>query len=120
MRLHAATYPATHSETTESKIDGPLPWQISVPAKFVRRMMRHRAYARWVDAYCDPLTVTGLTNLLALDGPALFIANHQSHMDTLVQFEAMPSRIRDNLYFGAAADRWFVKGRKKLVLKPWY
>ena len=31
-----------------------------------------------------------------------------------------PSSVKRNLYFGAAADRWFVKGKKKLVLQPWY
>ena len=85
-----------------------------------RRLLRHYAYTRWVDRYCDPLTVRGRENLQALDGPAIFVANHQSHMDTLVLFEAMPERVKRNLYFGAAADRWFVKGKKKLVLQPWY
>jgi 1-acyl-sn-glycerol-3-phosphate acyltransferase len=66
------------------------------------------------------LTVTGLDNLATIDGPAIFVANHQSHMDTLVLFEAMPERIKRNLYFGAAADRWYVRGKKKLVLQPWY
>jgi 1-acyl-sn-glycerol-3-phosphate acyltransferase len=119
MRSHSATYPATRSETA-SEFGGPHPWQTSAPAKIIRRLMRHRAYGRWVEAYCDPLTVTGVENVCGLECPALIVANHQSHMDTLVLFEAMPSRIKDNLYFGAAADRWFVKGRKKLVLKPWY
>ena len=82
--------------------------------------MRRYAYTRWVDRYCDPLTVRGLEHLHELDGPAIFVANHQSHMDTLVLFEAMPEKVKRNLYFGAAADRWFVKGKKKLVLQPWY
>jgi 1-acyl-sn-glycerol-3-phosphate acyltransferase len=83
-------------------------------------MMRRRAYTRWVDRYCKPLTVTGLDNLAGLDGPAVFIANHQSHMDTLVLYTALPERIKPHLYFGAAQDRWYVKGRRKLVLQPWY
>lgn len=119
MRSHAATHSETRT-TTQPDYAGPHPWQTGVSAKLIRRLMRHRAYTRWVDAFCDPLTVTGLSNLDALEVPAIFVANHQSHMDTLVLFEAMPSRIRNNLYFGAAADRWFVRGRKKLVLKPWY
>ncbi len=99
---------------------GPHPWQIAPWAKLVRRLMRRRAYTRYVDRYCETLTVRGAARLSALDGPAIFIANHQSHMDTLVLFEAMPEAIRRNLYFGAAADRWYVRGKKKLVLQPWY
>jgi len=41
-------------------------------------------------------------------------------MDTLVLFEAMPERVKRNLYFGAAADRWFRQRQEKLVLQPWY
>lgn len=119
MRAHADTSPAMHFKT-QTEYGGPHPWQTSASARLIRRLMRGRAYTRWVEAYCDPLTVTGLANLEAIDAPAIFVANHQSHMDTLVLLEAMPPRIKENLYFGAAADRWFVKGRKKLVLKPWY
>ena len=116
-------YAATHADTrsiAEPDYAGPHHWQVNGWARFARRLMRHRAYTRWIDAYCDPLTVTGIDNLAALDGPSIFIANHQSHMDSLVLFHAMPERVKRNLYFGAAADRWFVKGKKKLVLQPWY
>ncbi len=120
---YAATHTAHHPTTAtaaEPVYAGPHPWQISPPAKLARRVMRHYAYTRWVNRYCDPLTVSGLANLQEFDGPAIFVANHQSHMDTLVLYQAMPERIKRNLYFGAAADRWFVKGKKKLVLQPWY
>ncbi len=115
----SAVHPATHS-AVEPVYAGPHRWQIGNAAKAARRVMRWYAYTRWVDRYCDPLTVRGVEQLQSLDGPAIFVANHQSHMDTLVLFEAMPERVKRNLYFGAAADRWFVKGKKKLVLQPWY
>lgn len=115
----SAVHPASHT-AVEPVYAGPHRWQIGTAAKFARRAMRWYAYTRWVDRYCDPLTVRGVHNLQALDGPAIFVANHQSHMDTLVLFEAMPERVKRNLYFGAAADRWFVNGKKKLVLQPWY
>jgi 1-acyl-sn-glycerol-3-phosphate acyltransferase len=41
-------------------------------------------------------------------------------MDSLVLLTALPDAIKNNFYFGAAADRWFVKGKKKLILQPWY
>jgi 1-acyl-sn-glycerol-3-phosphate acyltransferase len=122
----SATGPAGHlharteSAASEVSYAGPHPWQINGWAKSIRRAMRWYAYTRWVDRYCESLTVKGLENLASLDEPSIFIANHQSHMDTLVLFEAMPERFKRKLYFGAAADRWYVRGKKKLVLQPWY
>lgn len=99
---------------------GPHPWQVKPWARLVRRCLRHKEYSRWVQAYCRPLQVTGQARLNLLHGPAIFIANHQSHMDTPVIMAALPDAMRDDFYFGAAADRWFVKGKKKLILQPWY
>ena len=99
---------------------GPHPWQIQPWARLVRRAMRQRAYTRWVEQYCQPLTVSGAAHLDALDGPCIVIANHQSHMDSLVLFTAMPEPVKRTLFFGAAQDRWYVKGKRKLVLQPWY
>lgn len=104
----------------EPQLSGPHPWQTQAWAKLARRVMRGYAYTRWIKRYCDPLTVNGLAHLKTLDGPAIFIANHQSHMDTLVAYTAMPEPIKRKLFFGAAADRWYVPGKKKLVLQPWY
>ena len=108
------------NESLEPELAGPNPLQIQPWTRLIRRAMRHREYTRWVDEYCKPLTVTGQERLTSLHGPAIFIANHQSHMDTPVIMEALPKRIQDNILFGAAADRWFVKGKKKLILQPWY
>lgn len=106
--------------TTEIEYGGPHPWQIQPWAKAVRKAMRHKEYTRWVDDYCKPLTVKGQENLDHFSGPAIFIANHQSHMDTPVIMESLTDEVRDNLLFGAAQDRWFVKGKEKLILQPWY
>lgn len=99
---------------------GPHKWQVAPWARLIRRAMRWRAYGRWVARYCESLTVRGQHHLDAVDGPCIVIANHQSHLDTLVLFEAMPEAVKRRLFFGAAQDRWYVKGRRKLVLKPWY
>jgi 1-acyl-sn-glycerol-3-phosphate acyltransferase len=108
------------AERSEPEYSGPHPWQIQPWARLVRRAMRYRAYTRWVDRYCTSLTVTGAERVADLDGPCIVIANHQSHMDSLVLFAALPERIKGSLYFGAAQDRWYVKGKRKLVLQPWY
>jgi 1-acyl-sn-glycerol-3-phosphate acyltransferase len=108
------------AEHIEPEYSGPHPWQITPWARLLRRAMRHYAYTRWVDDYCRPLTVSGAALIADVTGPAIVIANHQSHMDSMVLAAALPERIRSNLYFGAAQDRWYVKGRNKLVLQPWY
>jgi 1-acyl-sn-glycerol-3-phosphate acyltransferase len=107
-------------ESDESKYVGPHRWQIQMWARAVRRLMRQRAYTRWVEAACEDIEIVGLDHLKDLDGPAVFVANHQSHLDTLVTHAALPEAIRRKIYFGAAQDRWFIRGRKKLTLKPWY
>ncbi|MFN3239415.1 MAG: lysophospholipid acyltransferase family protein [Pseudomonadales bacterium] len=106
--------------TTEVEYGGPHPWQIQPWAKSVRRVMRHKEYTRWTDEYCTPLNIQGREHLDDLNEPAIFIANHQSHMDTPVIMATLPERIRDDILFGAAQDRWFVKGKEKLILQPWY
>jgi 1-acyl-sn-glycerol-3-phosphate acyltransferase len=107
-------------EADESKYAGPHPWQIQGWASLVRRVMERRAYTRWVEDACSEVAVTGLEHLDGVEGPCVFIANHSSHLDTLLVHHALPRRFRRRLFFGAAQDRWFVKGKKKLVLKPWY
>ena len=102
------------------ELGGPHPWQIQPWAKAIRSMLRQREYFRWTDEFCTSLTVKGAHHLDELKGPAIFVPNHQSHMDTPVLMSALPASLRANLYFGAAADRWFVKGKKKLILQPWY
>lgn len=106
--------------TQTSGTVGPHAWQIRWWAKLGRLGFRRHAYTRWVRAACKPLTVTGRENLRDVKGPCIVVGNHTSHLDALVLFQALPQRIKWNVYFGAAADRWFVKGRKELVMQPWY
>ena len=107
-------------ETDESKYAGPNKLQVQWWARLVRRAFRFHGYTRWLNQACSDLHVSGLENLDGLEGPCIFIANHQSHIDTLVVDAAIPESIRRRLFFGAAQDRWFIKGKKKMSLKPWY
>jgi 1-acyl-sn-glycerol-3-phosphate acyltransferase len=107
-------------ETDESKYAGPHHWQIQWWARIVRRLWRQRAYTQWLTQACSQIEIFGEEHLATIDGPCVFIANHQSHIDTLLAHAALPEAVRSRLYFGAAQDRWFVKGKKKLTLKPWY
>jgi long-chain acyl-CoA synthetase len=68
-------------------------WNRTWPVQLVRRLSqaiwilplaRLFAYAR----------VEGLEHLRAIDGPVVFAANHQSHMDVPVILSALPGRLR--------------------------
>ncbi len=107
-------------ETDERRYVGPQRWQTQWWARLVRQAWRQRAYTRWFDQAITDMTVHGAAHLDALEGPCIFIANHSSHLDTVVIYENLPQRVRRKLFFGAAQDRWFLRGQKKTVLKPWY
>jgi long-chain acyl-CoA synthetase len=51
--------------------------------------------------------VSGLDRLEAIDQPALFVANHTSHLDTLVVLRALPDRWRRRMAVAAAQDYFF-------------
>jgi 1-acyl-sn-glycerol-3-phosphate acyltransferase len=106
--------------SAETGTVGPHRWQVSWWARLARLAFRWHAYGRWVHRYCRPFTVIGREKFRRINGPCIVVANHTSHMDALALHAALPWRIRWSVYAGAAADRWFVKGRKELVMQPWY
>jgi 1-acyl-sn-glycerol-3-phosphate acyltransferase len=53
------------------------------------------------------VTVEGREYLDGLRGPAIFIANHSSHLDTPMILGSLPRRFTDRLAVGAAADYFF-------------
>ncbi len=106
------------AQTTETA--GPHPWQIKWWARAARLAMYWYASGRIAHKYCKPLHVTGREVFDKLDGPCIITPNHTSHMDAPVMNAALPMRVLLNSYSGAAADRWFLKGRKEWTLQPWY
>jgi len=55
---------------------------------------------------CRP-TVTNADRMAGLDGPAIFVANHHSHLDTTLLLTTLPRPWRDELVVAAAADYFF-------------
>jgi len=102
------------------KTGGPHKWQIQWWARITRRALRPYAYNRWINRYFTPFQITGQEKLENLNGPCIVVGNHASHLDQYALLGALPEHIRSNIYFGAAADRWFLKGRKEITLQPWY
>jgi 1-acyl-sn-glycerol-3-phosphate acyltransferase len=58
--------------------------------------------------------VVGRERLDRLSGPVVFVANHNSHMDTPVILRALPGRFRRRTAVAAAADYFYDKRRKAL------
>ncbi len=100
--------------------DGPHRWQIRWWARLARLVAYPYAYQRWGWRFFTEHRVHGKEKFDAIRGPCIVISNHQSHFDQYCLMKALPLRIRTNLFYGAAADRWFLKGRKQITLRPWY
>ena len=112
------TVPKLYEEDA-SKYAGPHALQQSWLARRLRRALKHYAYTRWADAF-TAIEANGLAHLDGLSGPAVFVANHTSHLDTVLTQSALPGHVTDRLFYGAAQDRWFVKGKRKKELNPLY
>lgn len=103
-----------------SEIEGPFRWQVQWWARLVRLVMYDYAFGRWARRYFTEHRILGKEKFDRVRRPCIIVANHASHFDQYCLMKAIPWRIRSNLFFGAAADRWFIKGRKEITLRPWY
>ena len=104
----------------EIRTAGPYKWQIQWWARAVRFIMYYNAYGKWARQFFTEHRVYGAENWQSVKSQCIVVANHVSHYDQYCFMKAIPWRIRVNLYFGAAADRWFLRGRKELNRQPWY
>ena len=85
-------------------------WARGPLARLARRVLQ-RLVLLPVVAFLTPVAVRGREHLHDL-GPAVFVANHQSHVDTPVCLVALGGRIRRRLAVAAAAD-YFYSSRVK-------
>lgn len=88
-----------------------LPWARSRPATLVREGILRGFFAPAMSTWCTR-SCAGTEQLAQLDGPALFVANHASHMDTPLLLRALPRPYRGRTAVAAAADYFYVKKRK--------
>jgi 1-acyl-sn-glycerol-3-phosphate acyltransferase len=91
-----------------------LPWTRATAPSRLRELVICGVLGPLMDVYTRR-RVTGREHLDALGGPAVFVANHNSHMDTPVILRALPGRWRRRTAVAAATDYFYDKRRRALA-----
>jgi 1-acyl-sn-glycerol-3-phosphate acyltransferase len=90
----------------EEEREFPTAWARSRVAVAVRSGL-HRGLLKPVTWSQTRPVVEGVEYLENLRGPAVFVANHSSHLDAPLIVSSLPRRFADRLAVGAAADYFF-------------
>jgi 1-acyl-sn-glycerol-3-phosphate acyltransferase len=81
-------------------------WSRSAPARAVRELLICGLFGPLVGAYAQR-EIIGLERVAELSGPVVFVANHNSHVDTPVLLRALPGRRRRRTAVAAAAEYFY-------------
>src|SRR3954447_20004656 len=92
----------------ELGIDFDTEWARKYPARLGRAMVLDTVGQAAVRALASP-TISGTDRLDHLHGPAIFAANHASHVDTPLLLASLPDRFRHHTAVAAGADYFFDK-----------
>ncbi|MBK9178506.1 MAG: 1-acyl-sn-glycerol-3-phosphate acyltransferase [Acidimicrobiales bacterium] len=100
----AGVEPLPEEPRTGSRYD--TEWARRMPARLARAAIVEGPLRLLVRGVAAPER-TGLDRLDALEGPAVFAANHHSHVDAPLMITSIPEPWRHRLVVGAAADYFF-------------
>ena len=89
-----------------SGTDFPTDWARTEPARRTRAVLIDAVVKPIMTGLAQP-TRRGLDRLDGLDGPAVFAANHHSHVDTPLLLSSLPTPWRHRAVIGAASDYFF-------------
>jgi 1-acyl-sn-glycerol-3-phosphate acyltransferase len=95
-------------------VDYETDWARRQPARVARAVIVDDVLRPVLKAIASP-TVHGEDRLVGLRAPAIFVANHHSHMDTSLLLTALPERFRHRAVVAAAADYFFTTRAKGAV-----
>jgi 1-acyl-sn-glycerol-3-phosphate acyltransferase len=89
-------------------------WARRYPARLARAVIVDDVLRPVVHLLGSP-TVHGADRLVEVEAPAIFAANHHSHLDTGLLLSSLPDRFRHKAVVAAAADYFFTsRGRSAL------
>ena len=92
-------------------VDYDTEWARTGGARLARAVIVDDLLRPAVQAIASP-EVHGDDRLIGLDAPAIFVANHHSHLDTSLLLTSLPSRFRHKAVVAAAADYFFTSRAK--------
>ena len=92
--------------STMTGTDFPTDWARSETARMTRAVLIDTMVRPVMTGLAQP-TKRGADRLTELKGPAVFAANHHSHLDTPLLLSALPTPWRHRVVIGAAADYFF-------------
>ena len=81
-------------------------WARRYPVRLARAMVMDSVTRPLVRVLADP-TITGLDRIADLTAPAIFAANHASHVDTPLLLTSLPVPFRHKAVVAAGADYFF-------------
>jgi len=101
---------ATASNRTATTAEAkPHRWALNPWARGFRRLARPWLVDRHAQRFCRPLTVEGAAHITEVNSPALVIANHTSHFDTMIVLSVLPEHLYSRVAVTAAADRFYTR-----------
>jgi 1-acyl-sn-glycerol-3-phosphate acyltransferase len=81
-------------------------WARRYPVRVARAMVFDNLTLPFAKAVGRPL-IEGAEQLDRLDGPAILVANHSSHIDAMLLLTCLPAKMRHRTVVAAAADYFF-------------
>lgn len=82
------------------------PWARTPPARIARGVVIRGVFGTIIDTYARQ-QIVGQELLAYVDDPAMFVANHSSHVDTPVLLRSLPPRRRRRTAVAAAVDYFY-------------
>lgn len=100
--------------TRRTGVDYETDWARKYPARLARAVIVDDVLKPALHLIASP-TVHGEDRLAGLEAPAIFVANHHSHLDTSLLLTSLPEPFRHRAIVAAAADYFFTSRAKGAV-----